>query len=261
MVNRIFGYLSIMLFGQYVLMLAGDGSLAYYIHPRYFVVTTLAAVVCLIAGLAGMLYELYLANKSAKHAESKPKSPSFTDSAKFLYLQIKHLTTHKMSLQLIWGLLVISAFVIPPTTLSARSASQRVSTTNVLTSEQITAVSQFVNNRANYGIAEWTSELNREPDLSKYVGEKVNLDGFIFRAPDQTKGQFTIARFVVRCCVVDATPVGIKVLFDWEGDFRESDWVQVSGEFVLVEHNSRQVLAIQADKLEKKEKPKITYIY
>jgi putative membrane protein len=255
MKHRLIEYTTILIAGLYITELALSGALAFYIHPRYFLFSTVAAIVMLTVGTLGVGLTIL------KIRKQKPVQQQHN-------LDIDHHHDGHHHAEVDFGILNVAMIVIlllgialPARALTARSASQRASATNVVSVERPTAISQFVSNRDSYGIGEWIAEINRNPNVEKYVGQKVSLEGFVFVAEGQTGNEFTISKFVVRCCVVDATPVGLAVTYDWQSKFKQSDWVRVTGEFKAMTKNGQQVLIIEASNLEAIPTPNQPYIY
>ncbi len=246
--KRFFEYTIILLFGIYVLELASTGGLAFYIHPRYFLVTTIASVLCALVGFGGIIYELRLRD---------PKNEQKVD-----WRRLVEFASNKYFLSIFISGILILGFLFPPRSLSSRAASQRASSSNIVIAEANTAVSRFVSQRDKYGVAEWVSEISKQPDITKYVGETVNVDGFIYVPEGAPRNAFNVSRFVVRCCVVDATPLGLTVISEgWQDDFKSSDWVRVKGEFGILDVGEQQLLVIEPTEIIVEEVPDYPYVY
>jgi len=55
------------------------------------------------------------------------------------------------------------------------------------------------------------------------------LTGFVYKDPKLPKNQFVISRFVITCCIVDATPIGIIVESSATPNLKADTWVEVEG--------------------------------
>ena len=55
------------------------------------------------------------------------------------------------------------------------------------------------------------------------------LTGFVYKDPTLAKNQFVISRFVITCCIVDATPLGIIVESPDAPNLKADTWVEVEG--------------------------------
>ena len=75
--------------------------------------------------------------------------------------------------------------------------------------------------------------------LRSRAGEEVTLDGFVVRNPDTPPDELLLTRFIVTCCVADATTAQVRVVNVPPGRYDEGDWIEVSGRIFPV---ARQVL-------------------
>lgn len=55
------------------------------------------------------------------------------------------------------------------------------------------------------------------------------LTGFVYKDPKLAKNQFVISRFVVTCCIIDATPIGIIAESLDEPNLKGDTWIEVEG--------------------------------
>jgi putative membrane protein len=248
--QKLFEFTIMTLWGGYILVLAWTGKLGFFIHPRYFLFTASAAIVLFVVGLIGVAYVLW-----QQRAELEMN----------LRIQLKQvgkaISKANSLLTILWVLALAIALIVPPRSLSARSASQRTSINNAITTETVSAVNQFVRQRDSYGIGEWISEFKKNPNVADHVGQEVSVEGFILGQPEGDPNRFTVSKFVVRCCVVDASPLGIPVNYDWKSELKESQWVRVHGTFVKIEVDGQARIAIAADKIEVIDTPANPYIY
>ena len=75
-------------------------------------------------------------------------------------------------------------------------------------------------------LSEWVRLLRSRPDPALYNGQAVRISGFVLPVPG---GQPLLARLQVRCCLADATPMGLPVA--WPADFRPeaNAWLAIEG--------------------------------
>lgn len=66
----------------------------------------------------------------------------------------------------------------------------------------------FVLPPAQRSLTDWVRLLRSQPDPSLYAGDPVRISGFVLPQPG---GPSQLARLLVRCCLADATPVGLPV--------------------------------------------------
>ncbi|GAC1407615.1 MAG: hypothetical protein NVSMB52_20770 [Chloroflexota bacterium] len=77
----------------------------------------------------------------------------------------------------------------------------------------------------------WIASVGAHPDESWWTGQHVTLVGFAAEQSGMQKGSFIVGRYLVTCCVVDATLFGFPVQIDRGKPPAPGSWVQVSGVF------------------------------
>ena len=65
--------------------------------------------------------------------------------------------------------------------------------------------------------------------LERRAGEQVTFDGFVTRFSDTPADEILLTRFIVTCCVADATIAQVRVVDVPAGRFQEDQWVRVTG--------------------------------
>ena len=78
----------------------------------------------------------------------------------------------------------------------------------------------------------WVSALAGHPDASWWAGKRVSLVGFVSRGSGLPGHSFILGRYLVTCCVVDATLFGFPVQLPQDRKLpAEGAWIQVRGVF------------------------------
>jgi uncharacterized repeat protein (TIGR03943 family) len=158
-----------------------------------------------------------------------------------------------------WGLgllliPVVAIAALPPTTLGAYAASRRSSfigagfETSVedLATGQLTLIDLAGATRSRSGMRA----------LTQRAGAEVNLVGFVVRDRGMPVDEFMLTRFIVSCCAADALSVQIRVVGAPPGQFKEDDWVKVSGSMYPL----GQDIIVQASDVVGVERPSRPYI-
>lgn len=75
-------------------------------------------------------------------------------------------------------------------------------------------------------LTDWVRLLRHRPDPALYEGQTVRISGFVLPQP---QGAPLLARLQVRCCLADATPIGLPVA--WPADLRPrpNQWLALEG--------------------------------
>jgi uncharacterized repeat protein (TIGR03943 family) len=69
-----------------------------------------------------------------------------------------------------------------------------------------------------------------ERALARRAGERIDFVGFVTRYADTPADEFLLTRYVVTCCVADATVAQVRVVNVTPGAFEDNEWVEVVGE-------------------------------
>jgi uncharacterized repeat protein (TIGR03943 family) len=68
-----------------------------------------------------------------------------------------------------------------------------------------------------------------ERALAKRAGEPVDFVGFVSIRDDTPADEILLARYIITCCVADATIAEVRVVNVTPGQFSNEDWVRVTG--------------------------------
>lgn len=292
-------YLTILLMGSYALMLQVRGDIILYIREDYVASTVIAAGVCVVVGLVGLV-ETYVGKILKAKSLSLPSFNFSTLKNSFGLLRDKHLGLLLVSLVLsvftplgiivllivLWlpteqkslvhslgakiglGTLalvaVVLGLIIPPATLSAQAAAQRTSNINGFagSAAQPSTISIFSGNFAKYDVGDWVRRLSYQPDLEGYKGKQVNLTGFVFPISGVGEDKFMLSRFLISCCVVDATPIGLLVeIPDWKSNYTPDSWLNVKGIFDVKSVDGHDTLVVKPSDVQQVSQPERPYIY
>jgi uncharacterized repeat protein (TIGR03943 family) len=85
----------------------------------------------------------------------------------------------------------------------------------------------FVLPPAQRSLTDWVRLLRSQPDPKLFAGDPVRISGFVLPMPGEPP---QLARLLVRCCLADASPVGLPV--HWpagQGPFPADQWLAIDG--------------------------------
>ncbi|TSD10951.1 TIGR03943 family putative permease subunit [Curtobacterium sp. KBS0715] len=227
------------------LWLALVGHLDLYINPRYSVFTVVLAAVGVPASIAGLVAtargygHTHGDEADEHHADAHVAADAHGHDADADAHEPRPGRGRAVRLALGGAAAVVTIgvtvamLVLPPTTLSARTAQQRsvdsATLSNATGSESAVQLlgSEGVDT-SQYGVKDWAALIRQTTDTTALVGKPVELSGFVVPGDD---GSFTLTRFVISCCAVDAQPVGLGVVTgDGTGTVPdEGQWVTVRG--------------------------------
>lgn len=239
--SKLFASIAIFIMSLFVLSLLANNDIGLFIHPRYFTLTRVMAGISLCFSFLGAVYYgIELIKRKTKFKEMKIE--------KGVLLGFILLITFAA-----WGA------IYPLKPISSATLLQRSSEINSVQND--IEIDRFTTNPAEFDIAEWNYLFQTDPNWQSYVGEKVDLEGFVYWEEGYPEDYFMVSRFIISCCAVDARPVGILVSKEWKKEYKLDQWVNVTGELDLVEINGVETIVIIPSEIKQIEIPDNPYIY
>ena len=203
-------------------------NLNLYIHPRYIVFTFIFAIIGIVLYVAGRSYS----DKAKDHPHS----------------HISLFTACLCS-----GFIAV-IILVPPTTLSSRTATNRTSNVSNRLPERNVSLAR---NTTSIKMEDWVSLLSQQSSAKLVVGKEAKVSGFVLPKAGEND-RLLVARFVVTCCAVDASPIYLEARYpEWSSKVVVDDWVEVSGKFVEV----NGVVILDVDNLVEIQRPDSPYAY
>lgn len=241
-----------------IVWLAATGQLGLYIHPRYYVFTTVMAVIGAVFVLAAFAV---LPASTASHGDpDRDHAPVRRRGA--------------VGWTLVSALVVATAaaalLVLPPSTLTTSTVAQRdingsasLSADSAGASDSSGSVELAAGDYSSFTVKDWAGLLRQGADEDFLAGKDPTLVGFVTPDADDPENVFYVARFVVTCCAVDATPIGVPVYSPgWQDDYSVDDWVSITGTFAANPSiDSMQAIAIIPTEIVPTAQPAEPYVY
>ncbi len=206
--------------------------------------TILVVVIYILAGLLGWL--LFLRHTHHTNIE---------------HIHSHHRESLPCSALVILSLPLIIGLVAPEKPLSSASLNTRGVSLNAPVSISQQTTDSLAVEQDDRTILDWVKLFNYENDPSAYIGENVNVIGFVYHDPRLTEGEFMVSRFIITCCVADAFAVGMTV--DWPQDiqFEDNTWINVQGTLDIMQIGSQTVPLVHASAIETVSAPEQPYLY
>lgn len=132
----------------------------------------------------------------------------------------------------IMALMTLPAVIVlalPPVTLGSFSASKKTTFSSLAFSSIYGQISDTSDITLLSVAAAQTSSTGAQA-LAKRGGDEVDFVGFVTRYADTPADEFLLTRYVITCCVADATIVQVRVVNVVPGRFTSNDWVEVKGQ-------------------------------
>ena len=187
------------------------GQYKLLIHPNYFLLVFVSSI-CLL--LLGIFRSLLLINS--------PKIP--TDKS-------EHITLFPPGFGSVLLLIIaIAGWLIPPSVLTSTTALQRGVTNSLPATHSQPQAFTTSTKPEERSLIDWVRTLNAYPEPDAYQGQPVNITGFVVDLPELPDNYLLLSRFIITCCAVDASPIGIPIQLDNIQEKYEPDtWLEVRG--------------------------------
>jgi putative membrane protein len=122
---------------------------------------------------------------------------------------------------------VVLLLVLPPGTLGQFSAGKRSTFGGAGIATSVGDISTGALTLIDVAAAQTSKD--GEVALAKRAGETVDFVGFVVRYADTPADEILLTRYIITCCVADATIAQVRVVNVTPGQFASNDWVDVKG--------------------------------
>lgn len=236
--------------GIFLLSRLLNGTLSFYIHPRFNVLTLLTAVGLTALGVG---YAIQQRRQSAHMHEDEHDH--------------EHEHSHDVSWAglLLLALPVVLGLLVEPRPLGAAALQNREISVGggsiVSSSAPEGSELSIIANAGERNILDWLYLFQRSSDPASFDGEEAHVIGFVYRDGRFADTQFMVSRFTVSCCVADAAPIGLVVEWPDTAVLTPDSWVEVSGALQARTFNGVAMPILIADSVTPTETPSQPYLY
>jgi putative membrane protein len=237
-----------------------SGTLYFYISDRYTWLTFAAFIGFIVVGLS------YRWSHSQPHAHDLEHDLDHDHGQDHGQdHEQDHGHDHSHGLGWLGAILVATpillGLLVPPQPLGASALSTREMSVGSVDSVMPAAVRMAAEKAAtDRNILDWVLAFQEgSKSGERFAGVEADVVGFVYRTGSEDPDTFWAARFVVNCCVADATPVGLLVRWPQHAQLEEGAWVQVTGR--LAEEVGRSTPVLIADAVESVAAPRQPYLY
>lgn len=221
--------------GQFLYAKFSNGTLLFYINRRFAWLTFLAAVT--LTALGAVTFRAVATARKHDH--------------------------HRIT----WGTLLLVALpailgtLIPPVPLGSDALSNRSVTTTGLGGAGTATITTLVSAPTERDLLDWLQAFGSDPDPAGFAGQEATLVGFVYRDERCHDDQFMLSRFVITCCVADATAVGMVVRWPDASELADDEWVKVHGAFGAGQFDGETIPVLAADRVTPTGMPNQPYLY
>ena len=233
--------LAITAWGILLLKYAIDGTLYILIHPSYYLLVTVTGGCLLLIGIlqGWRLYRGKIATAPELHISLLPSG---------------------LTAMLLLGT-AIAGLIITPKLFTSKAAIQRgVSAEAVTVTRSKAQAFNTTVKPESKTLVDWVRTLNNYPEPDAYLGQKANINGFVFYPKDLPGNYLMLSRFVITCCAADAYPVSIPVKFTGaRQSYPQDSWFQVKGKAIVETFAGSRQFVIEASEIKAIPIPKNPY--
>ncbi|HVN55578.1 MAG TPA: TIGR03943 family protein [Anaerolineaceae bacterium] len=236
-----------------------SGEILFYINQRYILLVFLGALAFLGFGLATLVKAQKNANPLAAAHHHQDADPAENGSA--------HHHPGSPGGVPAWGTLVLAVplllgLVIPSRPLGSSAMSNRgVNAAAPLIRKSNGPVTSLTQSTTDRSVLDWVSLFSSASDPGIYQGQAARVTGFVFHDPRLPKSQFFVSRFVITCCVADASALGILVDWNAAEKLPENGWVEVKGSIFTATVSGQVLPGIHAQAVETIPTPDQPYLF
>jgi uncharacterized repeat protein (TIGR03943 family) len=231
---------------------------------RAWSVSRLAAA-ALLAGWAGVFWFLLLSGRTAFFLSSRTSWVVPMGAVVLTLAAIGRLAsirvvdpeplTRRAGVRLaLIALPVVAILTLPPVALGSFAADRRSSAGAGFASGGAVDISSGEITLEDVVWATWSPKVMAQ--LATRAGSEVRFVGIVTRRDDTPADEFFLTRFIISCCVADALVLQVRIVGAPPGEFREDEWVQVTGTIFPL---GREVV-VQASRVERAPQPQNPYL-
>ncbi|MCA9918037.1 MAG: TIGR03943 family protein [Anaerolineales bacterium] len=244
--------------GIFLLSRLLSGTLSFYIHPRFNVLTLLTAVGLTALGIAYAIQQ----RQQAAHHHHHDEEGHEHDHAH------EHVHSHDVSWAglLLLAIPVVLGLLVEPRPLGASALQNReinIGNDTSLVSANAPEASELsvIANAGERNILDWQYLFQRSDNPTDFNGEEAHVIGFVYQDDRFGETQFMVSRFTVSCCVADAAPIGLIVEWPETAVLTPDSWVEVSGTIQARTFNGVQMPILVAETVVPTDAPSQPYLY
>jgi uncharacterized repeat protein (TIGR03943 family) len=130
---------------------------------------------------------------------------------------------------------IVLGLAVPPQPLGASALANREVNAG-LTQTTLPGIVGSVTQKAttDKNVLDWWKTFRASPNLNEdqaVIGQEARVVGFVYKDKRYGDHHFLVIRYLVSCCVADASALGLLVAWPEGAKLKNDQWVEVSGTF------------------------------
>jgi uncharacterized repeat protein (TIGR03943 family) len=260
--------------GLFLYSRIANGTLNYYISDRFAHYTLFAFVALLVVGLSYRFGRPRRAAQSEPHshpdheAHADQHSHDHNSHDQHNHNQPAHSAEQHEHHRLSWvggfivALPIILGVLVSPQPLGVSALDNREMNMDFSNSAMPASVRAATDkNPEEKNILDWWRSFQRSIDYSEITGQEARVIGFVYHDKRYGEGHLVLTRFIVSCCVADASVVALVVATPDAESFADNQWVEVAGIFEPSEFEAWRPPVLAAQSITPVSVPKQPYLY
>jgi uncharacterized repeat protein (TIGR03943 family) len=236
--GRSFQALILALMGLYLLSRVWNGSILLYINQRFVFLVFFAGLFFVV------LAQVHYAERISGQGDDQTMADNPRSNMWWLAIPI------------------LIGFLIPARPLSPSVVTNRGISMDAPLSARIEDTASILSlSPTERTVLDWIRLFSFSENVQQFVGQPVDVTGFVFSDGRLTANQFMVGRFTITCCVADATALGMIVEYPQAAVLKEHNWVRVQGKIDLIERDERLFPVIVAESVEAVPQPEQPYLF
>jgi putative membrane protein len=234
--------------GLFLLSRVWNGKILLYINQRFVILVFLAGL-----GLVILAQVIFRERPSERDRNGEKTGTDFAEKR----------VDYGLRWNLWWiALPVMIGLLIPARPLGASVLAMRgINTSAPLTANLDDAQYSLSLAPGDRTVLDWIRLFTAADEPQVFIGQPVDIIGFVYHDPRLSQGQFMVGRFTITCCVADALALGMIV--NWPGveGLVENTWVRVQGSLDVTELAGRTIPMVTAHSVEPVQQPEQPYLF
>lgn len=221
---------------------AASGKLTYYINLRFIPLTIFGII--FLAVLAQALFTEI--KRSRQHPDTEHKEHDHMPAPANLWF---------MLVPLLIGVL------IPARPLDSSAFATKGFNTNAPLVSADSSAQLFETDSEERNVLDWIKLFNYENDVSRFIGQKASVIGFVYFDESLNKNQFFVSRFIISCCAADGFAIAMVGEWPQASTLEKDSWVLVKGTVQSITLHDQVVPLILAESVQSVPVPEQPYLF
>ena len=238
--------------GLFLYSRLANGTLYFYINSRFMGFTLVAIVGLLIVGLS------YRFGRPPDHENHD-------------HDQHSHHPEHSHSHGLSWSgvflvlLPIVLGLTVPAQPLGASALANREINTG-LNQNSLPGILGTARQKASTdkNMLDWWRSFRTSSDANtdrELIGQPARIVGFVYKDPKYGPDQFMLVRYIVSCCVADASALALLIESPEGATLADDQWIQVDGLFKAGNLSDWQWPILEASTITPVDVPDLPYLF